>query len=237
MRYLIILVSAFLMAIVWTVTADATKLTPPSTSNITCSNVRCGYGMSCVETPGGPICQQQSVTCANVLCAQGSQCVESATGPQCVPNQPSYPTYPNYPTYPQQSCAYGGYYQHGRLICNPAPSWRQPYQDGWNHYYPPRYYPPRPAPRPTPRPEPTPRPTPRPTPIPSPRPPWHPGGPDIVLPENPEPRMCTMEYAPVCAEKPVVCVRSPCPPVRKTFSNSCMAKGEGYTILYRGECQ
>ncbi len=220
MRYLLIFVSAFLMVIVWTVSAEAKKQTPPgTTTSLSCSNIRCGYGMSCMETPGGPVCQQQSVTCANVLCAQGSQCLETSTGPQCVPYKPTNPIYP------QQSCAYGGYYHYGQLICNPAPTWRQPFQDGWGHYdRPPVYhYPPRPTPRPRPTPKP---PIPRP---PAPRPPWN----SI----EPEPRMCTMEYAPVCAEKPVVCVRAPCPADRKTFSNSCMAKGNGYSIIHEGACQ
>jgi len=169
-----------------------------------------------VETPGGPICQQQSLSCANMLCAQGNQCVETSRGPQCVaaPTQPSY--------HQGQSCAYGGYYQYGRLICYPPPRWRAPYQNGWGHYYrPPAYYdPPRPAPRPRPRPRPN--------------PPWHPDGPDVI---EPEPRMCTMEYDPVCGEKPVVCVRAPCPADRRSFGNSCSAKNSGYTVLYKGQCQ
>lgn len=224
MRYFLILVAGFILASLAGMSASATKMTPPGVS---CANVRCGYGMSCIETPGGPVCQQQSLSCANVLCAQGNQCVETRTGPQCVPAQPSYPTYPTYPsyptypTYPQQSCAYGGFYQYGRLVCNPPPAWRHPYQYGWGHYYRPPHYQPRPAP--------TPRPTPRP------RPPWHPDGPDIVKPE--QPRFCTMEYDPVCAEKPVVCVQSPCLPDRRTFSNSCRAKQESYTVLYKGECR
>ncbi len=32
---------------------------------------------------------------------------------------------------------------------------------------------------------------------------------------------CTMEYAPVCGERDVVCVRAPCPPVQETFGNTC----------------
>ena len=242
MRLFYVFISAVLLAFVWTSAAEATKQTPPwaATSTTSCANVRCGYGNSCVDTPGGPVCQQQSLSCANVLCAQGNQCVETSSGPSCEPvysgpepwNPPAQPTQPTYPpSYQGQSCAYGGYYNYGRLICNAAPSWRQPYQNGWNHYQPYPYPAPRPTPRPVPRP--TPLPTPRPTP--RPRPPWHPSGPTI--PENPEPRMCTMEYDPVCAEKPVVCVRSPCPPVRKTFGNSCSARNDGYTVLYKGACQ
>lgn len=220
MRYLLIVLSGLVLAALAGVTAEATKMTPPSYVS-SCANVRCGFGNSCIETPGGPVCQQQTVSCANVLCAQGNQCIETSRGPQCVPAQPSYPSQPTYPTPPSynhgQSCAYGGYYHYGRLICYPPPAWRTPYQYGWGQYYnpPPRYTPPRPTPKPRPR------------------PPWHPDGPDVV---EPGPRMCTMQYDPVCAERPVVCVRSPCLPDRKTFGNSCMAKNDGYTVLYKGTC-
>lgn len=225
MRYIYILISAMIMALAWSVSAQATKMTPPGVS---CTNVRCGFGTTCIETPGGPICQQPSLSCANVLCAQGNQCVETSTGPQCVPARPAAPTTPSYPshpvqpTYPQQSCAYGGYYHHGQLTCYPPPAWRHPYQYGWGQYYnpPPRYVPPRPVPRP----------------VPAPRPPWHPQGPDYTKPA-PDPGFCTMEYDPVCAEKPVICVKAPCSPVRKTFGNNCQAKQDGYTVLYKGVCR
>ena len=29
--------------------------------------------------------------------------------------------------------------------------------------------------------------------------------------------MCTMEYAPVCAEVEVQCIQAPCPPIQETF--------------------
>ena len=48
--------------------------------------------------------------------------------------------------------------------------------------------------------------------------------------------ICTQEYAPVCAEVKIVCVRAPCDPINKTFSNSCMAKAAGASVLYGGEC-
>lgn len=231
MRYFYFLMFAILMALVFGSPAEATK------SSYTCANFRCATG-SCVDTPSGPICQAQTLSCANVLCAQGNQCTETSTGPQCVPassppgyylpGQPDHnpPLYnpPNYspPTYnPPQSCAYGGYYQYGHLICHPAPSWRQPYQGGWGYYNaPPRYYNPPTYHQPV-----------------RPRPPWHPSGPEIVQPSpNPNPTMCTMQYDPVCAEKPVVCVRAPCPAIKKTFSNACMARAEEYTVLYKGQC-
>ena len=238
MRLFYIVMSVVLLSLAWISSAEATKQTPPWASQYTtsCANVRCGYGMSCIETPGGPVCQQQTVSCANVLCAQGNQCVETSSGPQCVPAQPSYPSYPSYPnqpsypsqptypTYPQQSCAYGGFYQYGQLVCYPPPAWRSPYQYGWGHYYNPQ---PAPAPQPVPVPKPTPAPN---------RPNWHHWGRDHVKPA-PDPGYCTMEYDPVCAEKPVVCVQAPCLPQRRTFSNSCRAKLEEYTVLYKGECQ
>lgn len=36
--------------------------------------------------------------------------------------------------------------------------------------------------------------------------------------------MCTMEYAPVCGEIQVQCVKAPCPPIKETFANTCIAK-------------
>lgn len=49
-----------------------------------------------------------------------------------------------------------------------------------------------------------------------------------------EPRMCTMEYAPVCAEVQVQCIKAPCFPVNETFWNTCSAGNN--KILYRWEC-
>ncbi len=37
-----------------------------------------------------------------------------------------------------------------------------------------------------------------------------------------EPKVCTMEYAPVCALVHVQCIKAPCPPIKQTFSNRCM---------------
>lgn len=218
-RYMVYICAAFTLTLIWMSSASATK---PSYS---CANVRCGYGNSCVETPSGPTCQAQTLSCANMLCAQGSICKEFASGPQCVAQSspPGYyipnPPRPYNPSYYQdQSCAYGGYYNYGRLICNPAPTWRQPYQDGWRQYVPPPgYYAP---------------PTYRPRPI---RP--RPGVPEVIEPAPPNAPICPMIYAPVCAEKPVVCIKAPCYPIRKTFSNSCVAKSENYTILYKGVCE
>jgi len=49
-----------------------------------------------------------------------------------------------------------------------------------------------------------------------------------------EPRICTMEYAPVCAEVQVQCVKAPCYPIKQTFSNTCSA-GDN-SILFQWEC-
>ncbi len=50
-----------------------------------------------------------------------------------------------------------------------------------------------------------------------------------------EPRMCTMEYAPVCAEVQVQCIKTPCFPIKQTFGNTCSA-GDN-PILFQGECK
>lgn len=48
---------------------------------------------------------------------------------------------------------------------------------------------------------------------------------------------CTMEYAPVCGERDVVCVRAPCPPVQETFGNRCSLEAAHARFLYTGECR
>ena len=73
------------------------------------------------------------------------------------------------------------------------------------------------------------------TPPPSnPQKPWTPW-PTPPLPEG-EQIACPRIYDPVCAQKQVQCVTAPCPPERRTFSNSCVAGAEGFTVLYKGEC-
>lgn len=56
----------------------------------------------------------------------------------------------------------------------------------------------------------------------------------LSLPEE-EPRMCTMEYAPVCAEVQVQCIKAPCYPVKQTFGNTCSAWDN--PILFHWECK
>lgn len=46
---------------------------------------------------------------------------------------------------------------------------------------------------------------------------------------NNEPVACTMEYAPVCAKVEVQCVRAPCYPIYKTYSNRCEMNAERNT--------
>lgn len=53
----------------------------------------------------------------------------------------------------------------------------------------------------------------------------------VVEDDRPPPRpggMCTREYNPVCAQRG----RD-----RETFSNGCVARSEGYRVLYRGRCE
>jgi hypothetical protein len=55
----------------------------------------------------------------------------------------------------------------------------------------------------------------------------------LSLPEE-EPRMCTKEYAPVCAEVQVQCIKAPCYPAKQTFGNTCVAGNN--PIIFQGEC-
>ncbi len=54
-----------------------------------------------------------------------------------------------------------------------------------------------------------------------------------------KPTICTLEYAPVCAEKftGIQCIKAPCPSsILKTYGNKCEAKADEAKILYEGEC-
>ena len=48
---------------------------------------------------------------------------------------------------------------------------------------------------------------------------------------------CTMEYAPVCGAKQVLCIKAPCNPVSTTYGNRCVMNADKATFLYRGECK
>ena len=49
-----------------------------------------------------------------------------------------------------------------------------------------------------------------------------------------EPRICTMEYAPVCAEVTLQCIKAPCYSAQETFSNTCSAWDN--PVLFQWEC-
>ena len=50
---------------------------------------------------------------------------------------------------------------------------------------------------------------------------------------------CPQIYDPVCASVQVQCIKAPCEPILKTFSNRCMAQasGKNVRVLYKGECK
>lgn len=58
---------------------------------------------------------------------------------------------------------------------------------------------------------------------------------DLTLEQEEDMRVCTMQYAPVCAEVQVQCIKAPCLPIQETFGNSCMAWKN--PVLYTGECR
>lgn len=52
------------------------------------------------------------------------------------------------------------------------------------------------------------------------------------------PKMCTMEYAPVCGKTAVKsCMGPGCASEYKTYSNKCMLEGDGAEYKYAGECK
>ena len=52
-----------------------------------------------------------------------------------------------------------------------------------------------------------------------------------------KPTICTMEYAPVCGQKVVNCIKAPCPqPEPETFGNKCGLNAAGAKYLYSGTC-
>ena len=48
---------------------------------------------------------------------------------------------------------------------------------------------------------------------------------------------CTKEYRPVCGSKPIVCITTPCNPVKQTYGNRCEMNADGATFLYEGQCR
>ena len=224
---------------------------PSALAAATCANIRCASG-TCIDTPTGPTCQQR-LTCASTLCAAGNKCIESASGPRCVPtstwpgSQPRPPWTKPSPPVTNDCRMYRDSYRgqsYYRNNCHPRTQPTPP------RYSPPRYTPPRTYPRYgshnghnnrwnnrnpygqghvhsqycPPSHGYNPRPYPQPRPIPQPQP-------------QPRPDMCPMHYSPVCAQKPVKCVRAPCPAVKQTFGNSCQASVAGYSVLHNGPCR
>ena len=51
------------------------------------------------------------------------------------------------------------------------------------------------------------------------------------------PRACTKEYRPVCGEVTVYCIKAPCPPLKQTFGNRCMAQEAKAQNITEGECK
>ncbi len=201
---------------------------PSASAGATCASVRCASG-SCVDTPGGPVCQAQRLTCASTLCAQGHTCVETYSGPTCLPQT----SHPQPPVSNAGNCSWvrRPYGQGGfqRQCSNNPPRFTPPstysrrgrtyggHNSNHNPYTPPHVHTaycghgsngshgpvtPRPVPTPTPRPD-----------------------------------VCIEIYQPVCAQKAVQCFRAPCPAVKQTFSNSCKAAQAGYSVIYNGVCR
>ena len=48
---------------------------------------------------------------------------------------------------------------------------------------------------------------------------------------------CTTEYNPMCGSKPIVCITTPCNPVKQTYGNRCAMNADGATFLYEGICR
>lgn len=49
--------------------------------------------------------------------------------------------------------------------------------------------------------------------------------------------VCTMQYAPVCGEVQVQCIKAPCPPIKQTFGNSCMAWASNAQNIVEWTCE
>jgi peptidoglycan hydrolase-like protein with peptidoglycan-binding domain len=48
---------------------------------------------------------------------------------------------------------------------------------------------------------------------------------------------CTKEYRPVCGQKQVQCITTPCNPVQQTYGNRCTMEADGATFLHEGACR
>jgi hypothetical protein len=55
---------------------------------------------------------------------------------------------------------------------------------------------------------------------------------------EPEPKICTADYKPVCGEITVQCIKAPCPAIKETFGNACMmSENKNVKFLYNGVCE
>jgi hypothetical protein len=52
-----------------------------------------------------------------------------------------------------------------------------------------------------------------------------------------QPKICTMEYAPVCGKINVQCITTPCNPVEETFPNRCGAEAADAFDIKEGACE
>lgn len=59
----------------------------------------------------------------------------------------------------------------------------------------------------------------------------------LTLGKSEAPVACTMEYAPVCGELQVQCIKAPCPPIKTTYGNKCSLNAAKAKFLYAGECK
>jgi hypothetical protein len=48
---------------------------------------------------------------------------------------------------------------------------------------------------------------------------------------------CTDEYKPVCGELQVNCIKAPCPPIKQTYNNRCLAEKENALNITEGACK
>lgn len=51
------------------------------------------------------------------------------------------------------------------------------------------------------------------------------------------PEFCTEEYKPVCGEVEVQCIKAPCPPLKQTFTNRCLANKAKAKNIIESECK
>lgn len=204
------------MALLYTSVAQAQTSNGP-----TCAIVRCDSG-TCIDTPDGPVCQPVSLSCANMFCAEGNVCKETPRGPTCQPAKQPPIQPPHIGDRDGNDCVLVKEYYHGQMVYRrvcpprtkykPRKHYRQKYHPRSDRYQRPKWFKHDRYQRPR-RHEPAP--TPRPD----------------------RDRVCAQIYAPVCAQKQLQCVKAPCPPVKQTFSNSCEASRDGYTVIHQGRCR